>query len=192
MHEIDHILRQLGYSREWLDVGVVNEESLRQQYAEYLHSDDKNQEHYRVGAFSQFLQDKDCLSDAELGALLALRDEGPDGYDLSEGRILALLSSNAVSDEQREGLSKYFLSIQPGYEKQYARERIARRLSLEGLTHEVCEEIKRSGDSVMHRAMLEHQGADRKHLLWLEEHGGNKAIRNRARQLLISRAGGTL
>jgi hypothetical protein len=34
--------------------------------------------------------------------------------------------------------------------------------------------------------MLEHPEIDRKHLLWLEEHGGNTAIRNRARQMLNS------
>ena len=47
MERIETILRQLGYTREWLEVGVVDEECLRQQYEEYLHSDDKNQEHYR-------------------------------------------------------------------------------------------------------------------------------------------------
>ena len=38
--------------------------------------------------------------------------------------------------------------------------------------------------STLHRAILEHEDVDRKHLLWLKEHGGNKAIRNRARQML--------
>ena len=187
MEGIEAILRELGYTREWLEAGVVDEECLRQQYEEYLHSDDKDQEHYRAGAFSQFLQNKDSLSDAELEAILHLRDEGPDGCDLSEGRILGLLYSHLLSDEQHEELSRYFLSIEPGYENQYVRERIARRMWSEGLTDEVCEDIKGSSDSVLHRGMLEHEEVDREHLLWLEEHGGNKAIRNRARQMLNSR-----
>ena len=57
----------------------------------------------------------------------------------------------------------------------------------EGLTDEVCEDIMASSDSVLHKGMLEHEEVNRKHLLWLEEHGGNKAIRNRARQMLNSR-----
>ena len=140
-----------------------------------------------TGAFGQFLQNKEFLSDAELEGILHLRDEGADGCDLSEGRILDLLRSTILSDEQHEELSQYFLSIGPGYEKEYVRERFARRMWSEGLTHEVCEDIKQSGDSVLHRGMLEHEEVDRKCLLWLEEHGGNKAIRNRARQMLNSR-----
>ena len=184
---IDAILRELGYTQEWLEAGVLDEEYLRQQYEKYLHSDDKNQEHYRACAFDHFLQNKDSLSDAELEAILHLRDEGPDGCDFSYGRILELLYSAVLSDEQHDELSNYYLSIFPGYETQYVRFRIGRRMRSEGLSDDMCEDIKGSSDSVLHRAMLEHEEVDRTHLLWLEEHGGNKAIRNRARQMLNSR-----
>ncbi len=188
MEGIEAVLRELGYTREWLEAGVVGAECLRRQYEEYLHSGDKNQEHYRAAAFDQFLQNKDSLSDAELEAILHLRDEGPDGCDLSQGRILGLLHSPLLlSDEQHDKLSKYFLSIEPGFEKQYVRFRVARRMWSEGLTDEVCEDIKASSDPVLHKGMLEHEEVDRNHLLWLEELGGNKAIRNRARQMLNSR-----
>jgi len=187
MKEIEAILRELGYTREWLEAGVVDEHFLRQQYEEYLRSDDKNQEHYRAGAFFQFLQNKDSLSDAEIEAIIHLRDEGPDGCDFSGGRIMGLLDSPVLSDEQYEELARYFMSIEPGYEEQYVRRSIGLRIWSQGLADEVREDIKRSDDSVLHRAMLEHEEVDRKHLLWLEEHGGNKAIRNRARQKVNSR-----
>ena len=80
-------------TQEWLEAGVVDEEYLRRQYEEYLHSDDKNQEHYRAGAFSRFLANKQSLSDAELEAILHLRDEGPDQCDLSHGSARQMLGS---------------------------------------------------------------------------------------------------
>ena len=103
---LDAILRQLGYTEAWIACGIVDEAFLREQYAEYSSSEDKNQEHYRARAFSSFLAKVEGLPDELLGRLLDLSDLGPDGCDLSDCGIIALLESGRLTDEQLGSLSE--------------------------------------------------------------------------------------
>ena len=70
---LDVILRQLGYTKAWIACGIVDEAFLREQYAAYSSSEDKNQEHYRAHSFSSFLAKVESLPDELLGSILELR-----------------------------------------------------------------------------------------------------------------------
>lgn len=187
MEPLAQILRELGYTPQWLNAGVVDEEFLQQQYREYLISDDKAQEHYRSAAFWRYLKAKHWLTDPELDDLVALQDNGPDGCDLTDGRILTLLESPILSDIQYEKLSQRYLEREPGYFESHRRRCIGRRLHTIGISEETVEEIVESGDAILHRALLDHPDVERRHLVWLSLNGGNKAIRNRASQMLTSK-----
>ena len=84
--DLDAIVRQLGYTEAWIACGIVDEPFLREQYAEYLCSEDKNQEHYRAQAFASYLANVEALPDDVLDSILLLADLGPDGCDLSDDR----------------------------------------------------------------------------------------------------------
>jgi hypothetical protein len=46
--KLETMLAELGYTRDWLSLGIVDESFVREQYVEFCNSDDKNQEHYRA------------------------------------------------------------------------------------------------------------------------------------------------
>ena len=97
--ELAEIIKALGYTREWLEWDIVDEPYLQAQYAEYSRSDDKNQEHYRCGAFNDFLKRRSGLTDDQVDKIFRLTDNGPDRCDLSDNRLYALISSGILSDE---------------------------------------------------------------------------------------------
>jgi len=50
------IFRELEFSQEWIDLGIVSQATLKQIEAEWLTSDDRSPEHYRWRAFLRFMQ----------------------------------------------------------------------------------------------------------------------------------------
>ena len=50
------IFRELEFSQEWIDLGIISQAKLDQLEAEWLTSDDRNSEHYRWRAFLDFIQ----------------------------------------------------------------------------------------------------------------------------------------
>jgi hypothetical protein len=184
--ELELMLKMLGYTPEWFDLGVISEESLRAQYAEYISSDDKNQEHYRARAFEAFLFAHRALTDDQVEQVLRLKDDGPDGCDLRIGRISGMIWSGVLSDTQMADLAQLTEIHESPLQRGYVRECMLRRLRSEGLTSNVFRAIVDSGDSELQRVILSRGDLCRDHVVWLTEHGANKAVRNIARQLLQS------
>ncbi len=188
MPELDIIMRQLGYTENWLRLGVVDSNFLKHQYVEFLRSDDKNQEHYRHRAFLRFLDRREELPEGEIEAIFGLTDEGPDGCDLRQTRILELLDSEVLSDDQLSGLTRFPEVLESeAIRKKHRRCLLTRRLTAEGPTDEVFEAMRRSGDSILHLALLHRSDLRRQQVEWLAENGGNKSVRNQASQMLESR-----
>jgi len=50
------IFRELEFSQEWIELGIVSQAKLNQMEIEWLTSDDRNSEHYRWRAFLDFMQ----------------------------------------------------------------------------------------------------------------------------------------
>jgi len=184
---LDAILGQLGYTEAWIACGIVDEAFLREQYAEYSSSEDKNQEHYRAHAFSLFLAKVEALSDELLSSVLVLSDRGPDGCDLSNWRIIALIDSGRLTDEQLSSLAERCARVrQPPIKSRYLRESLSRRIRQTGVAANF-EKIKAMGDSHIELEVLSHSEIAKPHVQWLAASGSNKAVRNRATELLRSR-----
>lgn len=185
--QLDFIMKELGYTEGWLTLGVVDPEVLQRQYAEFVNSDDQNPEHYRCRAFIDYLNDKEWLSDEELEALFGLTDDGSDGCDLRKNRIIEILSLAWLTDEQFYGLARFPWIDESPIREKYQRDVVVRRLDLEGLGDDVFQAVIESEDTLLHRALLRRDDLRREHVQWLAENGGNKAVRNQARQKLGSR-----
>jgi len=103
------IFEALGFSREWVDLGVVTPEKLKELEAEWLKGEDRNAEHYRWRAFREFVEAQESLSEVTARALYNLGANDPDSA--MGGSIMAevlrrqdcpedLLKSAASSDRR--------------------------------------------------------------------------------------------
>lgn len=184
---IPEIMAELGYTPEWISVGIVGEGSLRAQFAQYQESEDKHQEHYRSRAFRDFLDRSRALTTAEIHAIFRLTDDGPDGCDLTTGRIIELVISEVLSDEQLLALSSLPEVEKPPIQKRFRRACILRQLRREGLSDDVFRQVLESDDSPLHELILDRSDLRRVHAAWFAQSGRCRAIRNRAKELLRSR-----
>ncbi|MDP6542520.1 MAG: hypothetical protein QGH60_00930 [Phycisphaerae bacterium] len=184
--DIDKALARLGYDREWISSGIISEQFLLAQYAEIQMSDDDNAEHYRCGAYRNYIQSKQALSDDEIDNIFALTDCGPDGEDLRLNRVIELVRSGLLTAEQFGELGNRSEVHQPPVDKVYARHEILRAIDERGLA-ETFERIKQTQDSWVHERVLEHPDLVSEQVVWLAQNGANKRIRNVAKQLSKSR-----
>jgi hypothetical protein len=82
--------RLLGFTRAWFALGVVNDAVLDRQRAEWEKGQDGNPEHYRYGAFREFLAAHRPLAPDLAAALYELGAADPDW--LMGGAIMADLA----------------------------------------------------------------------------------------------------
>jgi hypothetical protein len=68
----------LGFTQEWLDLGVVTETYIEEAGRRYDASDDKNAEHCRFGAFRRYLASHRPLPQFMAEALYDLGSRDPD------------------------------------------------------------------------------------------------------------------
>ncbi|HEX2878291.1 MAG TPA: hypothetical protein VHO25_02020 [Polyangiaceae bacterium] len=187
MVTLAHILQELGYNDDWITFGIVDEAYLREQYAEYLVSEDKNQEHYRAVTFWSFMSQVETISDETIAHIFQLADNGPDNCDLSDDRIVTLVEHGPLTDKQYTDLAiQHPRVLTPPIQRRYIRGTLRRKIKASGIANNF-EEIKARGDGQIQLEMLEAPDIARTHLEWLRDFGSNKAIRNRAREFLRSR-----
>ncbi len=63
--DLDKSLKILGYTKQWINFGIIDEDILSKQISLFNISDDKNEEHYRLGAFRSYFDCKKSFSDTE-------------------------------------------------------------------------------------------------------------------------------
>jgi hypothetical protein len=79
----------LGFTPQWFALGIINDEILARQRAQWDNHVDSNSEHYRYGAFIYFLKNHNPLTPALAIALYELGANDPD-YTMG-GSIMAQL-----------------------------------------------------------------------------------------------------
>ena len=184
---VAQIIKQLGYTVQWLKWGIVDQTYLESQHTEYARSDDKNQEHYRCRAFLDFIGRNSCLTDDVIDKIFRLTDSGPDGCNLTANRIIELIVSGILTDDQHFALADRHPSVlERPSGKLYQRESLLRKIRRSGLAANISE-IQASGDSAIQLSLFELPDLTREHLQWLKDDGANKGIRNRAEAILGSK-----
>ncbi|MCP4392806.1 MAG: hypothetical protein GY804_00805 [Alphaproteobacteria bacterium] len=185
--EIEKAIKRLGYTDLWFDCGIITKELLIKQFDEIQTSGDDNAEHYRHRAFIQYLDNKESFTNKEVESLLGLEDRGPDDCDLRQNRILSILWSNKLSDDQFQKIGKIPEIHDKAIDKIYTRFKVIRSLNSTGLTPDNLIIVIKSTDSFVHEYVLSHNDITIFHLNWLKEHGVTKKVRNIARQLSQSK-----
>jgi len=72
------IFQTLEFSREWIDLGIITPEKLKQLEAEWAKGEDRNAEHYRWRAFREFIEARESLDADMARALYNLGANDPD------------------------------------------------------------------------------------------------------------------
>lgn len=175
-------LQKFGFTAEWLEFGIISEADLEAFQEEYTISEDKNEEHYRDRAFSRYIEDKSSISKDEIKNIFNLRDDGPDLCDLHINRICCLLHSDILSDTQLESLSEYTEVMESPLQKLYYLKTLYRKIERRGV-NSCFEEIKSLNDPDINDYALQRSDLKYGHANWFSEYGGNKRIRNIAKQL---------
>jgi Rps23 Pro-64 3,4-dihydroxylase Tpa1-like proline 4-hydroxylase len=176
LNDLDIKIRQLGYTQEWIESGIINEQQLLDQIDELNKSDDKNAEHYRWNAYIQYLKSKTNLSDQEIRNIINLHDS--DECDLSVSRIIELLNSNLLNNEQVNELGQDPIIEEEPIRKIYTRHKIMRELKNSGLSEDLFEKIKQNNDSYIQEEVLKSNSINLAQLEWLELNGVTRKIRN--------------
>ena len=166
----------LAFTDQWLRLGVLTEDILRQCGVEYEASGDRNTEHYRYGVFLRYLREHRPLSAAEADALYELGASDPDlmtgGCMMADVVELpecpAFVSEKALASDR-----KHLVRLV----KRWA---LLEALRQDILSQELFERCLASCDSVVHRALVEQVEISREQMQVLAEQGVNRAIRNMA------------
>lgn len=182
----------LGYDERWLAFGLINPAGLRRQFENFEGSDDKNTEHYRAGATRDFFATRAGLSDFEIQTYLEICADSK-GDILFLDQLHELIRFCGLSDSQIENLAGHHLFAEPGLAKIVRRVQTLRILDLDVVRPEAFESVIASGDTVLHRALVEHPGASIDAIERLADEGASKAIRHiamvRLKKMKKTRAG---
>lgn len=168
----------LGYNRLWIDYGFLSPEYLLQQKVFFDESGDKNTEHYRYRAFSDYLHGKPCLTDTAFDHYLqlALLDPAP----LMAGSALSdLFKSIDLTEQQFDRLSKAILAFGDWAGKIVLRHSLLRKLRTEAFNDRLFRECMEHGDSFVQQKLL--NLANREQLEELANQACNRQIRNMAK-----------
>ena len=70
---------ELGFTRDWIDLGIITPDKLSEIEIEWAKGDDPNTEHFRWRAFRDFLSSRESFTDHELIKLyeLGASDQDP-------------------------------------------------------------------------------------------------------------------
>jgi hypothetical protein len=180
-------IARLGYTEEWLQFGIISEKFALSQHTEFLNSEDKNEDHYRWGAFVLYMNSKEILTDDEIKNIFLLKDSGLDKCELHSNRIHWLISSGKLNDFQYDSLVRYPEVLEPPLQKVFLRHKLLREINKEGLSETIFYKVMETNDSFIHERILSREDLNRGHVEWLSKYGLNKRVRNIASELLKTR-----
>lgn len=168
----------LGYSSLWIEYGLLDAGYLKRQMLFFHESDDKNTEHYRYRAFSDYLHGKQSLTDTAFDHYLhlALIDPNP----LMAGSALSdLFKTIDLSERQFDLLAKTILSFGNWAQKIVLRHTLLRKFRTEAFSDLLFRECMEHGDGFVQHKLL--NLANREQLEELASKACNNQIRRMAK-----------
>lgn len=176
-------LSKLGYTRKWLDSGVLTKENLHDQLELFKTGGDTNTEHYRYKTLIDFIESKSIISDVDLSNFLEIAISDADA-SMSSSAMERFLKKDYLTDKQFKMLSASLSDFGDWTEKVIARQKLIRRLKAEELTEELFRESLLSNDKVIHTILLSLVEHEKNRLEALAKNAANSKIKNQAAQLL--------
>lgn len=103
----DTMMRELGYTNNWIVAGILSDYLLKKQYDNYLHSNDKNIEHYRWKLLTSWIDSKSIFDNDDWIGFIKIFDEDSD-KDMMKSVLISLIQSGLLKDEQLEEIENNF------------------------------------------------------------------------------------
>lgn len=180
--EIADALRALQYDRRWLDYGVLTPAVLLAQSEEQRSLPHPEDEHFRCGAMFDYLGSLARISDGQLARVIELMEVDPDAVMAASVLSGMVMGHPGLTDAQFERVAAH-ASCRP-FTKKIERIRLQRLRRSGGATESWFRSAVDLPDDATHRAVLAEEHVPRWALEYLEQHGVNKGVRNRAAELL--------
>ena len=187
--DLDALMQDLGYTRDWLACGVIDAAELQRQHAAMVRGDDPHPEHWRLRAFHAFVDGATGFSAELLLRLIRLEDRGPDRTDLRAERLRALVGSRKLTPLQLRDLPRLCPAVlQPPVQRLYERELLLHRLQVEGAV--ACfADVEACADAHVQLQALQDPQLGRHELSTLATNGCNRQVRHVARDRLRRHSG---
>ena len=122
---LDSMLSQLGYSRKWIDNGILTETLLKQQLQEFNSGEDDNTEHYRFRTLTAFLQTITFKEERILEKILEILEDDSD-QSMASSIFLLLLKNEVLTNKQFEMICDSFIKFGDWTQKYIDKEKIRR------------------------------------------------------------------
>jgi hypothetical protein len=165
----------LGFTDRWLALGVVTRERVEALGREFESSSDKNPEHYRYGAFRDYLAAHRPLPPVVADALYSLGEADPD-----RGMGRAMMMDIACLPECPPAVRDRALASGESGLVAAARRAVLIAELGRGLTEELFDRCLTAADGAVHRALVARPELTRRQLERIAEAGANRAVRNLA------------
>jgi hypothetical protein len=176
--DVSKALTELGYTKQWLGSGVLTTEILLKQYQIFETGEDRNTEHYRYGAFRQYLSARKTLTDSELTNYLQLILAEKD-FVMAESAAKDLFLYVELTAEQTKKVGQAMDMIgAEWFNKVMLRQQLVRELENEGLSEALFKKCLAEGDSVVQELVL--SLSDAQQLAELAAKAINKRLRSLA------------
>lgn len=120
------MLSQLGYSKKWIDNGILTDTLLMNQHKEFNSGEDDNIEHYRFRTLTAFFQTITFIEDSTLEMILEILEEDPD-QNMASSAFILLLKNEILTIGQFEMVTNSFKKFGEWTQKHIDMERIKRK-----------------------------------------------------------------
>jgi len=179
--KLNESLSLLGYTVKWLDYGLLTQELLSEQLHAFRSGDDKNTEHYRYGAFRNYLRTKETLTDVEFANYTQVASSDQNQV-MAGAALIDLFTKIRLSDDQFDKLIAHLKALGDWPENMINRHTLLRKLKQQKLTDALFRECFEKGDNVVQEYLV--GIADREQLQVLALEGRTKKIRSMALEQL--------
>jgi hypothetical protein len=171
-------LLSLGYTKHWLDYGILTVDDLRMQYEVFQTGEDTHSEHYRYSTFRRYLTTKKLLSDEELANYLRLVLADDDGI-MAGAAAQDLFTLISLTDSQFNLTCEKIDALDGEWKTRLIiRQRLLRSLKKNSLTSTLFTECLHSGDKVVQEFIIDL--SNKQQLTELAANGITKKVRSLA------------
>lgn len=178
--DVSRWLNILGYDATWFASGLLSEEQLRVQVAQFHEGDDKNTEHFRYASFRRVLAERKRAETAFLVQYikLAQKDADPVMGRCALQDLLLWDGLEAAQFEMLRGLPAFQTSV---LQRAAERRALVAALRIGMIKPQLFARCVESRDACIQRWLINEERLSADQLAILAEQGANRAVRNIAR-----------